>query len=168
MRNFRHNMDWKKRAFHRGNSTNAIVIGVASVNIFLESRTLILLLSITWLSSRKLWVIAALPLVDWRIYTQDSDFATSHKKEGDWAGWMQPNVQCRSKGNISRGHNERQRRELLGKSFKIWNLEAWKCYFQRSPSAICDLRISRIIYLVHCLSKPMHIESITLATSITK
>ena len=34
-----------------------------------------------------------------------------------------------------------------------------------SKSYLC---ISRIIYLVHCLSKPMHIQSITLATSITK
>ena len=32
--------------------------------------------------------------------------------------------------------------------WKFCNLEAWKCYFQRSPRAICDLRISRIIYFV--------------------
>ena len=32
----------------------------------------------------------------------------------------------------------------------------------RSRRAICDLRISRIFYFVHCLGKPMHIESITL------
>ena len=48
------------------------------------------------------------------------------------------------------------------------NLEAWKCYFQRSPRAVSDLRILRIIYFVHCLSKPLHIESVTLATSVTK
>ena len=70
--------------------------------------------------------------------------------------------QCRSKGNISGGTRKCWTREPLGGSCsprKIWNLEAWKCYFQRSPRAICDLRISRIIYFVHCLSKPMRIES---------
>ena len=82
-------------------------------------------------------------------------------------------IQCCSKGNISRGSCECQRREPLGglgacSPRKFWNLEAWKCYFQCSPRAICDLCISWIIYLVRCLSKPMHIESITLETSITK
>jgi len=81
--------------------------------------------------------------------------------------------QCRSKGDISGGAHERRRRETLGglgarSPRKFWNLEAWKYYFQRSPRAICDLRIPRIIYFFHCLGKPMHIESITLATSITR
>ena len=82
-------------------------------------------------------------------------------------------IQCRSKGNISGGARERRRREALGgcgvcSPRKFLNLEAWKCYFQRFPRAICDLRISQIIYFVHCLSKPMHLESKTLATAITK
>ena len=41
-------------------------------------------------------------------------------------------------------------------------------YFQRFPRAICDLRILRIIHFEHCLSKPMLLESKTLATSIIK
>ena len=68
----------------------------STVNWFYESRTLTLLLSISWLSSRKLWVLVALPLVGWHIYSRDSDFAASDKKEGDWAEWikerLQPNV----------------------------------------------------------------------------
>ena len=76
--------------------------------------------------------------------------------------------QCRSKGNIGGGARERRRCEPLGGCEKFWNLEAWKCYFQRSPRAIRDLRISRIIYFVHSLSKPIHIQSMALATSITK
>ena len=63
--------------------------------------------------------------------------------------------QCRSKGNISGGARKCWRREPLGGSGgvshkgylgacsprKIWNLETWKCYFQRSARAICDLQI---------------------------
>ena len=65
------------------------------------------------------------------------------------------------------GALDRQRREPLGGvgvccPRKFWNLQAWKCYFQCSPGAICHLRISQIIYFVHCLRKSMHIESLTL------
>ena len=65
--------------------------------------------------------------------------------------------QCRSKGNISGGARERWRHEPLGGCGgmlpqKILK-EAWKCYFQRSPRAICDLRISRIISLLRTLSQ---------------
>ena len=64
-------------------------------------------------------------------------------------------------------------RELLGGSGgmlpqKILKSRCLEMLLLRSPGAICDLRISRIIYFIQCLSKPMHIESITLATSITK
>ena len=51
---------------------------------------------------------------------------------------------------------------------KILKSRGLEMLFQRFPRAICDLRISRIIYFVHCLSKPMHLESKTLATSIKK
>ena len=82
--------------------------------------------------------------------------------------------QCRSKGNISREERKRRRCEPLGgsgcipPSRKFWNLKAWRCYFQRSPRAICDICTSQIIYFIYCVSKSMHIESITLETSITK
>ena len=74
-------------------------------------------------------------------------------------------LQCRSKGNISGGARERWRREPLGGCGgmlpqKILKSKGLEMQFQRSPRAICDLRTSRIIYFVHCLSKPMHIESI--------
>ena len=82
--------------------------------------------------------------------------------------------QCCSKGNISGGARERRRHEALGgcrgmlpqKILKSRGLEMLN--FQRFPRAICDLRISQIIYFVHCLSKPMHLESKTLVTLITK
>ena len=88
------------------------------------------------------------------------------------AVWTMLPRQCRSKGNISGGARKCWRREPLGgsrgmlpqKNLKSRDLER---YFQRSPRAICDLRISRIIYFVHGLSKSMRIESITLATSST-
>ena len=78
------------------------------------------------------------------------------------------------KGNISGGARERRRHEALGgcggmlpqKILKSRGLEMLN--FQRFPRAICDLRISQIIYFVHCLSKPMHLESKTLVTLITK
>ena len=97
-------------------------------------------------------------------------FKHEQKPEITEAAVWCPLMQCRSKGNISGGKRERRRREPLGgsggmppqKILKSRGLE------MRSPRAICDLRISRIIYFVYCLSKPMHIESITLATSITK
>ena len=82
-------------------------------------------------------------------------------------------LQCRSKGNISGGACERRRRKPLGGSGgmlpqKILKSRGLECYFQRSPRAICDLHILQIIFFVCCLSKPMHIESITLETPITK
>ena len=78
---------------------------------------------------------------------------------------LELHYQCRSKNKISGGGGE----YASAGGTSRWgglgaNLKAWKCYFQRSPRAICDLRISQIIYFVHCLSKPMHIESITLET----
>ena len=74
-------------------------------------------------------------------------------------------MQCRSKGNISvGGARDRRRREPLGGSGGMLTQKILKSkrYFQCSPRAICHLRISQIIYFVHCLSKSMHIESITL------
>ena len=74
-------------------------------------------------------------------------------------------TQGRSNGNIS--SRRRRRREPLGGSEsmlpqKILKSKGLEMLFP------CDLRISRIIYFVRCLGKPMHIESITLETSITK
>jgi len=96
-------------------------------------------------------------------------FGTSNSLAIEAEPSLQKLSQCRSKGKISRGHARRAARGVLEASpQKCRNLEAWKCYSQRSPRAICDLRISRINYFLHCLSKPMHIEeSRTLATSIT-
>ena len=59
-------------------------------------------------------------------------------------------IQCRSKGNISGGARERRRREPLGGSggmlpLKILKSRGLEMLFQRSPRAICDLRISRIV-----------------------
>ena len=51
---------------------------------------------------------------------------------------------------------------------KILKARGLEMLFPAFSKAICDLCISRIIYFAHCLSKPMYIESITLATSITK
>ena len=83
---------WTNESFHRGNSTQCNS-NWRSVNTFYESQILTLLLSISWLSSRKLWVLVALPLVGWGIYIQDSDFTASDSTEGDWAEWIKKRLQ---------------------------------------------------------------------------
>ena len=60
---------------------------------------------------------------------------------------LMPSLQCHSMGNISGEARERWRRELLGGSGgmlsqKILKSRGLECYFQHSPRAICDLRIS--------------------------
>ena len=89
---------------------------------------------------------------------------------------MQNGVQCCSKGNISGGARKCWRREPLGgsggmlpqKNLKSRDLEMLFPAFSKSYR-ICDLCISQIFtsYTV-LISKPMRIESITLATSISK
>ena len=79
--------------------------------------------------------------------------------------------QCRSKGNISEVVREeaRARRGVWGMlPQKILKSKGLEMLFPAFSKGICDLRISQIIYFVHCLRKPMHIESMTLETSITK
>ena len=78
--------------------------------------------------------------------------------------------QCRSKGNISGGTRKRRRREPLGgfgacspENFEIWRL---------GNAIFSVLQELFVIYayreLFTSYSKPMHIESITFAMSITK
>ena len=70
-------------------------------------------------------------------------------------------TQCRSKGNISGGARKCWRREPLGGSGGMLPQKNLK-------SRDLEMLFPAFCYFVHCLSKPMRIDSITLATSITK
>ena len=56
--------------------------------------------------------------------------------------------------NISGGTRALEARAARGACSprKFWNQEAWKCYFQRSPRAICDLRIYRDLFTSYTVS----------------
>ena len=81
-------------------------------------------------------------------------------------------MQCRSKGDVSGGAHKRWRREPLGGSGGMLPPKILKSSRRLGNAISSVLQDLFVIYayreLFTSYSKPMHIESITLAMSITK